>query len=197
MGKLKLTANDYTPDGQNYNYTTTPETKATANGGTVQIFADGNFTYTPPNGFQGIDKFNYTVHNPNGSKVGLAKVSVIPIIYIKLTTSDNKVNGHIGDPYYSRSMDYILNFYSDSAGTIPFNVSGFGFRVIINEFHSVKVNGNSSSYNQKWETDELTGTNTKILDDFIYQDIQDDPNLGDNSEENITITISAGAYNKI
>ena len=90
-----------------------------------------------------------------------------------------------------------MNFYSDSAGTIPFNVSGLGFRVIINEFHSVKVNGNSSSYNYKWETDELTGTSTKFLNNFIYQDIQDDPNSGNNSEENITITISAGAYNII
>ena len=197
VGKLKLTANDYTPDGQNYNYTTTPETKATANGGTVQIFADGNFTYTPPNGFTGIDQFNYIVHNPNGSKVGLAKVSVLPIIYVKLTTSDNKVNGHIGAPLYSKSRDYTLNFYSDSAGTIPFNVSGLGFRVIINEFHDIQVNNNSNSFNYIWETDELTGTNTKILDDFIYQDIQDDPNSGNNSEENITITISAGAYNII
>ena len=197
VGKLKLTANDYTPNGQTYNYTTTPETKATANGGTVQIFADGNFTYTPPNGFTGIDQFNYTVHNPNGSKVGLAKVSVLPIIYVKLTTSDNQVNGHIGDPFYSRSMDYTLNFYSDSAGTIPFNVSGLGFRVIINEFHDIQVNNNYNSYNYKWETDELTGTNTKILDDFIYKDIQDDPNSGNYSEENITITISAGAYNII
>ena len=197
VGKLKLTANDYTPDWQNYNYTTTPETKATANGGTVQIFADGNFTYTPPNGFTGIDQFNYTVHNPNGSKVGLAKVSVLPIIYVKLTTSDNQVNGHLGDPSYSRSRDYILNFYSDSAGTIPLNVSGLGFRVIINEFHDIQVNNNSNSFNYIWETDELTGTSTKILEDFIYQDIQGDPNSGNNSEENITITISAGAYNII
>lgn len=197
VGKLKLTANDYTPNGQSYNYTTTPETKATANGGTVQIFADGNFTYTPPNGFMGIDQFNYIVHNPNGSKVGLAKVSVLPIIYVKLTTSDNQVNGHLGDPTYSMSMDYTLNFYSDSAGTIPFNVSGLGFRVIINEFHDIQVNNNSNSFNYIWETDELTGTSTKILDDFIYRDKQDDPNSGNNSEENITITISAGAYNII
>ena len=197
VGKLKLTANDYTPDGQNYNYTTTPETKATANGGTVQIFADGNFTYTPPNGFTGIDQFNYTVHNPNGSKIGLAKVSVLPIIYVKLTTSDNQVNGHNGDPYYSSSRDYILKFYSDSAGTIPFNVSGLNFRVIINELHDILFNNNYNSYNYKWETDELTGTDTKILDDFIYQDIQDDPNSGNHSEANITITISAGAYNII
>ena len=197
VGKLKLTANDYTPNGQTYNYTTTPETKATANGGTVQIFADGNFTYTPPNGFTGIDQFNYTVHNPNGSKVGLAKVSVLPIIYVKLTTSDNQVNGHLGILFYRRSMDYTLNFYSDSAGTIPFNVSGLGFRVIINEFHDIQVNNNSNSFNYIWETDELTGTSTKILDDFIYQDIQEGTISGNYLEENITITILPGAYNII
>jgi hypothetical protein len=67
----------------------------------------------------------------------------------------------------------------------------------MNEFHDIKVNNNSNSFNYIWETDELTGTSTKILDDFIYQDIQDDPNSGNNLEENITITISAGAYNII
>ena len=107
------------------------------------------------------------------------------------------MNGHIGDPSYSRSRDYTLNFYSDSAGTIPFNVSGLNFRVIINEFHDILFNNNYYSYNYIWETDALTGTSTKILDDFIYKDIQDDPNLGNNSEENITITILPGAYNII
>ena len=192
VGKLKLTANDYTPNGQTYNYTTTPETKATANGGTVQIFADGNFTYTPPNGFTGIDQFNYIVHNPNGSKVGLAKVSVLPIIYVKLTTSDNQVNGHIGDPFYSSSMDYTLNFYSNSAGTIPFDVTGKNFRVKIKEVQNIDDNGTTFSNTNIYETDILTGTNTKILDDFIYKESSND--IGYYHNTNTTVTIENGAY---
>ena len=194
VGKLKLTANDYTPNGQTYNYTTTPETKATANGGTVQIFADGNFTYTPPNGFTGIDQFNYTVHNPNGSKVGLAKVSVLPIIYVKLTTSDNQVNGHIGDPFYSRSMDYTLNFYSNSGGSIPFDVSGLNFKVTIKEHSTTKVNGNSNSYDYYWLTSVLTGTSVKILDDFIWFEDYTDSDSGNNQTFTKTLSIFAGAY---
>ena len=192
VGKLKLTANDYTPNGQTYNYTTTPETKATANGGTVQIFADGNFTYTPPNGFTGIDQFNYIVHNPNGSKVGLAKVSVLPIIYVKLTTSDNQVNGHIGDPFYSRSRDYTLNFYSNSAGTIPFDVTGKNFRVKIKEVQNIDDNGTTFSNTNIYETDILTGTSTKILDDFIYQENSND--IGYYHNTNTTVTIENGTY---
>ena len=194
LGRKKLTANDYTPNGQTYNYTTTPETKATANGGTVQIFADGNFTYTPPNGFTGIDQFNYTVHNPNGSKVGLAKVSVLPIIYVKLTTSDNQVNGHIGDPFYSRSKDYTLNFYSDSGGTIPFDVSGLNFKVTIKEHSTTKVNGSSNSYDYYWLTSVLTGTSVKILDDFTWFEDYTDPDSGNNQTFTKTLSIFAGAY---
>ncbi|MCA9776707.1 MAG: hypothetical protein KC800_08330, partial [Candidatus Eremiobacteraeota bacterium] len=29
-------------------------------GGTLSVAADGSFTYTPPNGFLGTDRFSYT-----------------------------------------------------------------------------------------------------------------------------------------
>lgn len=38
-------------------------TGATTGGGTVTIFADGHFDYTPANNFQGADTFTYTVSN--------------------------------------------------------------------------------------------------------------------------------------
>ena len=201
VGKLKLTANDYTPDGQNYNYTTTPETKATANGGTVQIFADGNFTYTPPNGFTGIDQFNYTVHNPNGSKVGLAKISVLPIIYVKLIENNEKFINHIdncnGNPsseLEDQTSDFTLYFYSDSLGTIPFDVSGLNFRLIIKESTFLnQVNTNNIVY----ETSVLENTNIKILDDFMV--IKHSINCSNGQSKIITKTIEIqnGAYNII
>ena len=33
----------------------------TQNGGTVMMAPDGAFTYTPPNGFEGFDQFDYTM----------------------------------------------------------------------------------------------------------------------------------------
>ena len=192
LGREKLTANDYTPNGQTYTYTTTVETKPTANGGTVQINGDGSFTYTPPSGFTGIDSFNYTVHNPNGSRVGLAKVSVVPMIYVKMTTSDSQNHGDIGDPQFYRTKDYTLNFYSDSGGTIPFNVNGLNFRVKIKENHDGQSGNSYFNYDYFYLTSILTGTSTKILDDFQWFEQYNDE--GYNQGQRITITIEPFTY---
>lgn len=192
VGKQKLTANDYTPDGITYSYTTTSETKATTQGGNVVINNDGTFVYTPPTDFTGIDSFNYTVLNSNGSGIGLAKIAVLPTIYVKMTTNDLTITGHISDPYYSRRRDYILNFYSDSGGTIPFDVTGLNFRVKMKEVQNINDNGTNISNTNIWETDILTGISTKILDDFIYQENTNDN--GYNHTFNATITIETGTY---
>lgn len=194
LGREKLTANDYTPNGQTYTYTTTAETKATANGGTVTINGDGSFSYTPPTNFTGIDSFNYTVHNPNGSRVGLAKMSVLPMIYVKMTTSDNQNVGHIGDPVFQKTRDYTLNFYSNSGGTIPFDVSGLNFKVTIKEHRTTEVNGNSNSYDSYWLTSNLTGTSVKILDDFLWFEDYTDWGSGNTQTFTAVLSIFAGAY---
>ena len=201
VGKLKLTANDYTPNGQSYNYTTTPETKATANGGTVQIFDDGNFTYTPPNGFTGIDQFNYIVHNPNGSKVGIAKVSVLPIIYVKLIENDEKFinhtdycNGIPSSDLEDQKSDFTLYFFSDSLGTIPFDVTGLNFKVKIKE--STFINQTNTS-NILYQTSFLNNTSVKILDDFMVTEMYIDCSNGQQKTRRKTVTLQNGAYNII
>ena len=192
LGREKLTENDYTPNGQTYTYTTTAETKPTTAGGSVTINGDGSFTYTPPSGFTGVDTFNYTVHNPNGSQVGLAKVSVVPMIYVKLTTSNHKIQGGDGYPVWTKSMDYTLNFYSDSGATIPFNVNGLNFRVKIKEHYDVR-NGNSSfQFDNIYLTSVLTGTSTKILEDFQWFEQYKD--YGYIQKQTITITIEPFTY---
>ena len=55
----------------------TDETKPTAQGGTVDIDADGSFTYTPPSPtFAGSDSFDYTVTNAAGSDTGSVALTV-------------------------------------------------------------------------------------------------------------------------
>ena len=198
LGKRKLIFNDYTPNGVTYTYTCTAETKATALGGTVQIFSDGNFIYTPPSGVQNQqDSFTYTVSNGIRSNVGTAVVNIIPPIYVKLVTSDPKVVGHAGEPVWIRTRDYSVYYYSDAGGTVPFNVSGLNFRVKINENHSGNNQAGSFNYNNSWLTDVLSGTSTKILDDFPYQEQYNDPDYG-TSNENTTVTIlSDNAYTVI
>ena len=207
LGKEKLTANDYTPNGQTYNYTTTPETKATANGGTVQIFSDGNFTYTPPNGFTGIDQFNYTVHNPNGSKVGLAKVSVLPIIYVELF-KNNFTNEPIiiecGDPPTQNlggnrhKEDIRLRFWADAQKTIPFDTTGLNFRVKIKESTFIQY-GNNTPYNfdSNFLTEITNGVNHLMYDDYYTYENELDCNGFDSYNRNVSFSIIAGAYNII
>lgn len=161
-GKQKLTANDYTPDGGSYAYTTNAETKATTAGGSVVINTDGTFIFTPLTGFVGNDSFDYTVNNSNGSDVGTAKIAVIPTIYVKLTTNDLTTSGK---PVTRRTQDYILNFYSDSAGLNPLNVTGLNFKVKIRER---RILDNIENSNFVYETSFLNGTSAKILDDFEF-----------------------------
>lgn len=195
LGKEYLFANDYTPDGLPYTYTCTVETKSTTQGGTVTINANGTFTYNPPTNFEGQDSFDYTVHNPNGQDVGTAFINVVPMIYVKLTTSDPKTYGHIGQPTWSKTRDYTISFYANSAGTIPYIVNpAFNFRVKIKEHHELDDNGTTFNYDYVYITDVLEDDSVKILDDFLWFDQTYDNTSGDTHTETITITIEPSNY---
>lgn len=187
VGKEALFANDYTPDGLTYSYTTNVENKATAAGGTVQIQANGLFTYTPPANFTGQDTFTYTVNNINGSAVGTVTINVLPTVYVKMLTSDTKTYGHAGFEYWRKTCDYTVYFYSDSAGTQPLNVTGFGLKVKIKEEWSYLSGTNSTAI---WETNTVSGTSYKFYDDFVYFDRSDYGSLG----YDVVVSIAAGAY---
>ena len=194
VGQQKLTANDYTPDGNTYSYTCTAETKATAHGGSVQIFADGKFTYTPPANFVGQDSFTYTVWNVNGSGTGTATIGVVPEVFVKLVTNDSKTIGRMGQPYYAKTRDYWVYFYKDSAGTIPLDVDiSWGLKINIREHHELNDNGTTFNYNSDWQTDEVSDINYRFYDDFIYMELTDD-GAGNIHTEDVTITLLAGNY---
>ncbi|MCC6572251.1 MAG: cadherin-like domain-containing protein [Planctomycetes bacterium] len=57
----------------------TAETLATVQGGSVQIFPQGDFIYTPPTDFIGDDAFVYHVKNGNGESTGFAGVVVFAV----------------------------------------------------------------------------------------------------------------------
>lgn len=196
LWKRKMTSNDYTPDGMSYTYTTTAETKATAQGGNVVINTDGTFTYTPPNNFTGIDSFEYTVSNANGSATGIVEISVLPMIYVKMTTDDLTTIGHAGQPSWIKTRDYILWFYSDSAGTIPFDVTGLKFQVNVKEYRSISSSGGSFNETNYLISGILSGTNYKFLDDYMFFEMTDDGE-GNIYTMNATISIETGAYTKI
>jgi Bacterial Ig domain len=192
--KRKVTQNDYTPDGISYTYTTTPETKSTDNGNVV-INNDGTFNYTPDTDFTGIDSFQYTVNNINGSGIGLVKISVLPMIYVKMTTNDLTQIGHAGQPIWIRRQDYILSFFSDAAGTIPFDVTGLGFQVNMKIVENIDDNGSYLTNTSFFITDVLSGTSMKILDDFTI--LENSTSSGYYHNVSSVVTVENGTYTKI
>jgi Bacterial Ig domain/Bacterial cadherin-like domain len=60
-----LLANDVDPDGDALVAVATSG-QATSQGGTVDVDAAGDFVYTPPSGFQGVDSFTYTLQATAG-----------------------------------------------------------------------------------------------------------------------------------
>lgn len=52
-------------------------TKATTAGGTVTVYENGRFTYTPPTNFVGKDNFSYTLENEAGKDSATATIMVV------------------------------------------------------------------------------------------------------------------------
>lgn len=178
IGKDKLWQNDYTPDGLTYTYNCTAETKPTLHGGNVTINTDGTFIYNPALGFTGIDSFGYTVNNINGSDHGTAFMHVAPMIYVQLIKNDLKFTPYAidceGMPTLAggrRTQDITLKFWADSGKTVPFDVSGYGFKVNIRENITTQFgSGPPSTTNDDWVTGVLSGIEFKLIDDFEYEE---------------------------
>ena len=69
---------DDDPDGDTLNVV--PASFTTANGATVNLLADGSFTYDPATNQNGPDSFDYTLQDGNGgSDIGTVNISVSPV----------------------------------------------------------------------------------------------------------------------
>ena len=86
-----------------------------------------------------------------------------------------------------------MNFFSDASGTIPFDVTGLNFKVKIKEHQTNENNGTVTENNYIYFTNNLSGTQMKILDDFYYfERYYDDNNFIDTE-----VTIEPFNYNII
>ncbi|WP_255576404.1 Ig-like domain-containing protein [Comamonas sp. Y33R10-2] len=72
-----LLANDTDLDGDSLS--AQPGTFKTTQGGTIEITADGNYTYTPPPQFTGVDSVDYTLTDGVLSDVGTLNITVAPV----------------------------------------------------------------------------------------------------------------------
>lgn len=195
--RTKLITNDYSLNSNAGALSSTPETKPTANGGSVTIGVDGSFTYSPPLNFTGVDSFNYTVFNSYGSIIGTAFVSVLPEIYVKLRSTGHVIIGNIGDDYYAIKRDYHVDFFSDSAGTIRFKVSGLNFKVKIREDISISGSYGSNDYSTISASEILSGTTTRIFEKYTFiEQTSDGSGYYNNYEATVSIEADS-SYTKI
>jgi hypothetical protein len=87
-------ANDTDPDAPDVLTATPVVGGASANGGVVNLAADGTFTYTPPAAFAGADTFDYTVNDGNlGSDTGTVTVTISGVVWYVDNTAPGGGNG--------------------------------------------------------------------------------------------------------
>lgn len=120
-----------------------PEIKATEEGGSVQIYANGSFVYTPPTDYLGEDGFDYTLKDSNdNTDTGHVTITVFEKedVFVKYAeVNPRNVNMEMGcegegegDPPTNEVVgnqdlvDQVFEYYSDLAGTIPLDVTGYG-----------------------------------------------------------------------
>lgn len=71
-------------------------------GGSVQVNADGSFTYSPPVGFVGVDTFAYLIRSDEGAASAVVSVNVIgPVIWFVDASAPTSGNGSYASPFNS------------------------------------------------------------------------------------------------
>ncbi|WP_115124295.1 Ig-like domain-containing protein, partial [Marinirhabdus gelatinilytica] len=131
--------NDEDYEGDNQTVTTTG-TFTTAQGGTVQINADGSYTYTPPAGFVGEDTFDYSIEDDGNPQATDSTTVTIEVISVQnnstianndtaSTEINTNVQGNVLVNDFDPENDTITvtttgSITTDQGGTIVFNADG-------------------------------------------------------------------------
>jgi len=89
----------------------TPASITTVNGGSVDLLADGSFTYIPATGYNGSDSFNYTLLDGTGlSDAGTVNIDITSANIILGTSGDDYLTGTSGDDvFYGQEGNDFLN----------------------------------------------------------------------------------------
>lgn len=115
----------------------TPGTFATTAGGSVTIASDGSFVYTPLANYVGADSFTYFAYNGTSGTPTTVNIQVLPLVYVRLSfinqqsfpvTLSGCSNGATDGGLY-KTQTIRFSFYSNSAGTVPFDVTGLSLLV--------------------------------------------------------------------
>jgi len=94
-----LTANDFDPDGDPFNITTTPIIAPT--NGSIIINPNGTYTYTPNPDFVGIDELEYEIcdlGNPVACDTATVKIEIFPNLGNTIFANDDAIVGNEDSP---------------------------------------------------------------------------------------------------
>lgn len=168
-------ANDYDPDGDPIEVVAA--SGATTAGGSYAIDIAGLIAYTPPSSsYSGVDSFVYNIQNVGGATTVPATVTITvgtgstgggggtSGVYVRLGWQNVITNG--GGTHVTG--DRVLFFFSDSAGSIPLDVTGLG---IVFNFRETHFSQSSSGGTGTTNTDDsVTGFGTfyAIFSGVIY-----------------------------
>ena len=120
-------ANDEDPDDEGIEVR--PSADATMFGGSYSINAAGMATYTPPSSvFIGQDWFRYTIQ-----KITDHSLTDIAKVYINVTNGIIAVWAKIIDTGTGSARTVTIHYYSNSAGTVAVDITGFGLTVNYNK----------------------------------------------------------------
>ena len=119
-----LLLNDSDPDGGAVSVTSFDA--SSEQGGVVSVGATGTFTYDPPAGYTGLDRFSYTIQdNENESGTGTVILTVSDTVwFLDNTASPTGANGTLLKPFPTTAA-YIANA-ADGVGDVIFVFQGNG-----------------------------------------------------------------------
>jgi hypothetical protein len=123
-GNIRITAtapgvlaNDSDPDGVGPAITATAGSFLSAQGGNVNLNADGSFTYNPPAGFEGSDSFTYTLNDNEGNTdTATASITVSGMIWFINNTASCPCDGRLTNPFNTLAAFQAVN---DGVGNHP------------------------------------------------------------------------------
>lgn len=181
------------------------ETKATDQGGSVIIYANGSFVYTPPTSPPSLpidDTFTYTVKDINDNMdQGEVTITVFEAqdVYVSLVLVDETTSSIIencsgpaqivGEQTKQR---WELRFFSDILKTIPLDVTGYGLivRVRYDNFdHSIPT---SNYYLDHNPVGSVFLIHEELISSYIYYGCE----MGDDVNTSVSLSLLPGTgYN--
>ncbi len=160
--------NDYDPEGHTQTVSTTG-VFATVNGGSITISANGDYTYTPPTDYIGLDQFEYEMCD-NGPASACDKA----ILLIGIGVCTDEVNGDAFDWEYGGSTT------SPVTRTITQPSTNYGFVFDIYELDNsfnMEINGTKiADYEIEFQSSGTPGINVQFADGDRYEVHTTQPN---------------------